>query len=226
MSERQEFKTVWFGLDRQLADQQIKALREKHEGRIREREKEIQEMKTERNRLASEVAALEEKRRDIRYESRFYQLASERLARLTEVLDQAMASDVKALAEKLDQKEEMSHQNDQSVAVNIKVYKDQLIRLLDGLRKLIQPVYPDLTVLNSDDSILDDSVLDDSVSDMALKYQYVLGKTAGEDLYDQFGQLIIGKDQPITEQVLSRAEEENKIEELVVGLILDQEPVL
>jgi Skp family chaperone for outer membrane proteins len=231
MSEGKGFKVIWFGLDRQSVDQQLKSMREKYEGRLREREKEIQAMKVQRNQLAAEVEALEEKQGDPRYEGRFYQLASERLGLLSGVLVQAIASDVKALSEKLRQKDEANKKREELIEKDIRVYKDQLSRLLLGLRGIVK-YEADTAAMDesedraelvgpaeSDEPALINLDSEDSISDITLKYQYALGRLAGEDLYDQSGQLIIGKGEQITEQALNRAEEENKMGELVVGLI-------
>ena len=56
-----------------------------------------------------------------------------------------------------------------------------------------------------------------------LKYAYVLGKIAGEDLFDKSGKLIIAKNEVITEIVVDKAESEGRLVELVVNMKLQQD---
>lgn len=60
----------------------------------------------------------------------------------------------------------------------------------------------------------------DSVS--VLKNMYVVGKVAGEDLFDKSGKLIIAKNEIITEEVINRAEREGSLIELVLEMKLQE----
>lgn len=52
----------------------------------------------------------------------------------------------------------------------------------------------------------------------AIKAQYIVGKVAGEDLFDQKGQLIISKSNMISRQVVNQAHMEGKLAELIVNM--------
>lgn len=52
----------------------------------------------------------------------------------------------------------------------------------------------------------------------AIKSQYIVGKVAGEDLYDQEGHLIIAKSKVINRQVVNKAHSEGKLAELIVNM--------
>jgi flagellar motor protein MotB len=54
--------------------------------------------------------------------------------------------------------------------------------------------------------------------------RYIIGKIAGEDLYDLEGCLIIRKDEPITEQVVAEADEANKLSELIINMTISDVP--
>ncbi|MEB3101357.1 hypothetical protein [Ferviditalea candida] len=53
-----------------------------------------------------------------------------------------------------------------------------------------------------------------------LRRKYIVGKIAGEDLLDRSGRLIVGKNQPITEAVMLKADQEGKLSELIVNMII------
>lgn len=53
-----------------------------------------------------------------------------------------------------------------------------------------------------------------------VRYKYVVGKLAGEDLHDGEGQLIIRKDEVITPGVIDRAEREGKLAELIINMVI------
>lgn len=53
-----------------------------------------------------------------------------------------------------------------------------------------------------------------------IRQRYIIGKLAGEDLYDTNNSLIIAKNQAITADVISRAEQEGKLSELIVNMII------
>ncbi|WP_075619605.1 hypothetical protein [Paenisporosarcina indica] len=52
----------------------------------------------------------------------------------------------------------------------------------------------------------------------AIKSQYIVGKVAGEDLFDQEGHLIIAKSKVINRQVVNTAHSEGKLAELIVNM--------
>jgi hypothetical protein len=54
----------------------------------------------------------------------------------------------------------------------------------------------------------------------ALKRHYIVGKVAGEDLYDRQGRVIVSKQSVITEQILQAAEREGMLVELIVNMII------
>lgn len=54
----------------------------------------------------------------------------------------------------------------------------------------------------------------------AIKSQYIVGKVAGEDLYDQAGNLIIAKSTKITREVVEEANRLGKLAELIVNMKL------
>lgn len=53
-----------------------------------------------------------------------------------------------------------------------------------------------------------------------IRTKYILGKVAGEDVFDGQGSVIITKGVPITQEVISRAEEAGKLSELIIHMIL------
>ncbi len=53
-----------------------------------------------------------------------------------------------------------------------------------------------------------------------LKKKYIVGKLAGSDLKDSGGKMIISKNEVITEQVMNQAEEEGKLAELIVNMVI------
>ncbi len=55
-----------------------------------------------------------------------------------------------------------------------------------------------------------------------LKNMYVIGKVAGEDLFDKSGKLIIAKNEIITQDVIDKAEREGNLIELVLEMKLQE----
>ncbi|MFD0697138.1 hypothetical protein ACFQZT_23990 [Paenibacillus sp. GCM10027628] len=53
-----------------------------------------------------------------------------------------------------------------------------------------------------------------------IKQNYIVGKTAGENLLDRQGRLIIAKEAIITEEVIRRAQREGKLAELIVNMTI------
>lgn len=53
-----------------------------------------------------------------------------------------------------------------------------------------------------------------------IKNQYIVGNKAGEDLYDRNGQLIVSKNGVITSDVVTKAETEGKMADLIIQMIL------
>jgi hypothetical protein len=53
-----------------------------------------------------------------------------------------------------------------------------------------------------------------------IRQKYIVGKIAGDDLYDRNGKLIIGRRSPITPAVVEYADREGKLPELIVHMIL------
>ncbi|UOF89033.1 hypothetical protein LSG31_13985 [Fodinisporobacter ferrooxydans] len=54
----------------------------------------------------------------------------------------------------------------------------------------------------------------------AVRNRYIVGKLSGIDLYDTNGQLIIGKNQSITKEVVSQADRAGKLADLIVHMLL------
>ncbi|MCR4440824.1 MAG: hypothetical protein QHH10_01565 [Peptococcaceae bacterium] len=54
----------------------------------------------------------------------------------------------------------------------------------------------------------------------SMRYKYIAGKIAGEDLFDGGGKLIIARGEKITTEVIGRAEAEGKLPELIVNMVL------
>lgn len=55
--------------------------------------------------------------------------------------------------------------------------------------------------------------------------KYIIGKIAGEDLYDAEGNLIIRKDETITEQIVIEAEKADKLSELIIDMTIPDVPI-
>ncbi|MEX2416682.1 MAG: hypothetical protein WD424_11095 [Paenibacillaceae bacterium] len=53
-----------------------------------------------------------------------------------------------------------------------------------------------------------------------LRYKYIVGKWAGEDLVNNQGKLIVGKNNPITEEIVDIADREGKLALLIIGMII------
>ena len=53
-----------------------------------------------------------------------------------------------------------------------------------------------------------------------IRFKYIVGKLAGEDLFDSNGRLIIAKKEKITSEVVALAEAEGRLPELIVNMIL------
>lgn len=53
-----------------------------------------------------------------------------------------------------------------------------------------------------------------------LRYKYIVGKWAGEDLVNNQGQLIVSKNNPITEEIVDSADQEGKLALLIVHMII------
>ncbi|MFA7206940.1 MAG: hypothetical protein WC102_11500, partial [Saccharofermentanales bacterium] len=54
--------------------------------------------------------------------------------------------------------------------------------------------------------------------EVSSKHAFIIGKFAGDNLFDDSGKLIIAKDEVITEEVISKAEEEGKLVDLIVDM--------
>lgn len=54
----------------------------------------------------------------------------------------------------------------------------------------------------------------------SIRYKYIVGKLAGEDLLDSNGKIIIAKNEKITPEIVTIAETEGKLPELIVNMII------
>jgi hypothetical protein len=61
-----------------------------------------------------------------------------------------------------------------------------------------------------------------SKSKTEIRNQYILGKLAGEDLFDNEGNKIISSHATITEEIIERAEREGKLANLIVSMIIPE----
>jgi hypothetical protein len=85
------------------------------------------------------------------------------------------------------------------------------------------PVKPDLNASIDVSVHVQESTSNKTVLSEDAKYirqKYVIGKIAGEDLYDRNGKLIIGRKSLITSQVVDYADKEGKLPELIINMIL------
>ncbi len=57
-----------------------------------------------------------------------------------------------------------------------------------------------------------------SAGDFETKHAFILGKFAGDNLFDGSGKLIIAKDEIITDEVIAKAESEGKLVDLIVDM--------
>lgn len=53
-----------------------------------------------------------------------------------------------------------------------------------------------------------------------VRHKYVVGKLAGEDLYDNEGQMIVRKNETITPKIIEKAEKEGKLAELIINMVI------
>lgn len=53
-----------------------------------------------------------------------------------------------------------------------------------------------------------------------IRNKYVVGKLAGDNLYDQQGTLIVAKNQVITSEIVDWADQEGKLSELIFNMII------
>ena len=56
----------------------------------------------------------------------------------------------------------------------------------------------------------------------ALRYRYLNGKLAGQDLADQTGTIIIRKNEPITPEIVDSADRAGKLAELIVNMTIPE----
>lgn len=59
----------------------------------------------------------------------------------------------------------------------------------------------------------------------SIKTQYIVGKIAGEDLYDHQGHVIVARNSLLTREVVEQANENGKLAELIVNMKLNTEGV-
>ena len=52
------------------------------------------------------------------------------------------------------------------------------------------------------------------------RYKFILGKIAGEDLFDATGCIIVNKHEEITPEVVEAAQKENKLSELIINMLV------
>lgn len=56
----------------------------------------------------------------------------------------------------------------------------------------------------------------------ALRYRYLSGKLAGQDLVDETGNIIIRKNEPITSEIVDLADRVGKLAELIVNMTIPE----
>lgn len=56
-----------------------------------------------------------------------------------------------------------------------------------------------------------------------IRLNYILGKIVGEDLKDNYGNIIASKNSLITEEMINIAEEAGKLPELIINMIFPEE---
>jgi hypothetical protein len=75
--------------------------------------------------------------------------------------------------------------------------------------------------------IIDSEVYEESSREkIAIAGQYILGKVAGEDLYDSSGKMIAQKGDELTEEIIVAADRSGKLSELIINMTIPDLPVL
>ncbi len=80
-----------------------------------------------------------------------------------------------------------------------------------------EPIVPEKNSF-SDMEVSDDKPLNSKIEEV--KYSFIIGKLAGEDLTDEDGNVIISKNNVITDDVIGKAEKSGLLSELIINMVL------
>lgn len=115
-------------------------------------------------------------------------------------------------------KSENSNINKKTNNENFDEIQNQIIeKKIDNVTVInIDKIEKEEKVKKEEDKHENSDNINNEIQDIKLKY--IVGKIAGEDLYDDKGNLIIAKDSIITNNVLEKAEKEGKLADLIVDM--------
>lgn len=111
--------------------------------------------------------------------------------------------------------EEISQVHDEDKKVEI---KEEIQRGIDNLEKQEQNVLKDKDNATKRGNIAGSPAISAEINN--IRFKYIAGKIAGQDLYDSSGKLIIAKGKVITSEIVATVETEGKLPELIVNMVL------
>ena len=159
------------------------------------------------------------------------QLFSKMFQQITSLVEQTESIELPEESNGIIEKESQQFTNDNDALTNDQNQEIEVTSKIDGftLKKEKQLDVSEVITTNDNkqspvvskpNETLNDYDSEDSLMAQinAIKAQYIVGKVAGEDLFDQKGQLIISKSNMISRQVVNQAHMEGKLAELIVNM--------
>lgn len=241
------FKTVFWGLQPQAVHKELEQLKNAHQEKVDTLQAQLTELTTQRDALLREKEALEQTLALPELSPRFIELAQNRIERTEALLKNAAEKDKNSIQQEYQTRHIANEVKRQQIEDSIRQCREQFQSMMAGLNRMasgsikngIKNSRPNLVVVetlrdqpNNEEEqelagkqdLTGKQSLDLGYQEAAdlspevLRYQYACGKKAGQDILLEDGQLLIGRGETITLEVVKAANEHDKLSELVKNM--------
>jgi len=228
----ESFKSVFWGYKPQAVHDEINRLKAEHEEKVQELRQQIEELTAKRDALLKEKNSLESMLALPELSSRFLEMAQNRIERTETLLKNAAEKDKSSIQQEYNTRQIANDLKKKQIEESIKQCREQFQAMMNNLTRMVEMplknadkhLRPNLVVVepvrDNTDLLAEETeaagnLEEADLSPEALRYQYLCGKIAGQDLILADGRVIIHKGETITMDVVKTAQANDKLTELV-----------
>lgn len=231
------FKSVFWGVNPQAVHNDINQLTSMHTEKINALQVQLTELSQEHEALKEEVDALEKLLALPELAPRFLEIAETKLDRTEAYLKNAALMDQQGIHQEFHNRNIANELKKQQIEENIRLCREQFQSMMSNLNAMIQAPLKKAAIIRRPNLViveptpkekvfteepytakLDKSAATEPLDAEVLRYQYLFGKLAGQDILLPDGQYLIKKDQKINIDIVKAAQQHGKLPELVKGL--------
>lgn len=239
------FKTVFWGLQPQAVHKELEQLKNAHQEKVDALQAQLTELTTQRDALLREKEALEQTLALPELSPRFIELAQNRIERTEVLLKNAAEKDKNSIQQEYQTRHIANEVKRQQIEDSIRQCREQFQVMMASLNRMasgsikngIKNSRPNLVVVETlrdqpnneeQQELAGKQSLDPGYQETAdlnpevLRYQYACGKKAGQDIFLEDGQLLIGRGETITLEVVKAANEHDKLAEMVKNMVVPE----